>query len=65
VRLFGGRLAAREESGAAPGTVLTVAKDALRIAARGGVIEVAKLRVGSAGKVAAGDAGIAAGERLA
>jgi methionyl-tRNA formyltransferase len=64
VRLFGGRLAAREESGAAPGTVLTVAEDALRIAARGGVIEAAKLRVGSGAKVAASEAGIAAGERL-
>jgi methionyl-tRNA formyltransferase len=65
VRLFGARLASREESGAAPGTVLDVAKDALRIAARGGVLEVAKLRVGSGPKVAAGACGIAAGERLA
>lgn len=64
VRLFGGRLAAREESGAPPGTVLAVAPDALRVAARGGVLEVAKLRVGSGGKLAAGAAGIAAGERL-
>lgn len=65
VRLFGGRLASREESGAAPGTVLADAKDALRIAARGGALEVAKLRVGAGGKVAAGEAGIGAGERLA
>jgi methionyl-tRNA formyltransferase len=65
VRLFGGRLASREESGAAPGTVLAVAQDALRIAARGGALEVAKLRVGSGAKVAAGEAGIAPGERLA
>jgi methionyl-tRNA formyltransferase len=64
VRLFGGRLAAREESGAAPGTVLAVSKDALRIAARGGALEVAKLRVGAGAKLAAGEAGIAAGERL-
>jgi methionyl-tRNA formyltransferase len=64
VRLFGGRLASREESGAAPGTVLTVAQDALRIAARGGVLEVAKLRVGDGAKLAAGAAGVAAGERL-
>ncbi len=64
VRLFGARLASREESGAAPGTVLAVSKDALRIAARGGAFEVAKLRVGAGAKVAAGDAGIAAGERL-
>ena len=65
VRLFGGRLASREESGAAPGTVLAVARDALRIAARGGAIEAAKLRVGSGAKVAASEAGIAPGERLA
>ncbi len=64
VRLFGGRLASREECGAAPGTVLAVAKDALRIAARGGILEVAKLKVGAGGKVAVGEAGIAAGERL-
>jgi methionyl-tRNA formyltransferase len=64
VRLFGARLASRGESGAAPGTVLDVAQDALRIAARGGVLEVAKLRVGAGAKVAAGEAGIAAGERL-
>ena len=64
VRLFGGRLASREDSGSAPGSVLTVAQDALRLAARGGVLEVAKLRVGSGAKVAAAEAGIAAGERL-
>ena len=44
--------------------VLAVAPDALRIAARGGALEVAKLRVGAGAKVAAGEAGIAAGERL-
>jgi len=64
VRLFGARLASREESGASPGTVLAVAADALRIAARGGVLEVAKLKLGAGAKVAAGVAGIAAGERL-
>jgi methionyl-tRNA formyltransferase len=65
VRLFGGRLASREESGAAAGTVLAAAKDALRIAARGGVLEVAKLKVGAGAKGPAAEAGIAAGERLA
>jgi len=65
VRLFGGRLASREESGAAPGSVLAVTKDSLRIAARGGALDVAKLRVGAGAKVAAGEAGIAPGERLA
>jgi methionyl-tRNA formyltransferase len=64
VRLFGGKLASREESGAAPGTVLAATKDGLRIAARGGVLEAAKVKVGSGAKVAAGEAGIGAGERL-
>jgi methionyl-tRNA formyltransferase len=64
VRLFGGRLASREESGAPPGTVLSVAKDALRIAARGGVLEVAKVKVGAGPKQPPGEAGIGAGERL-
>ena len=65
VRLFGGRLAARAESGAEPGTVLAVSKDALRIAARGGALEVAKLRVGACSNVAAWEAGLEAGDRLA
>jgi methionyl-tRNA formyltransferase len=65
LRLFGGRLASREESGAAPGTVLGVAKDALRIAARGGALEVAKLKVGGGAKLPAVEAGLAAGELLA
>jgi methionyl-tRNA formyltransferase len=65
VRLFGGRLVSRGEPGAAPGTVLGVAAGALRIAAQGGVLEVAKLKVGSGAKVTAEQAGIAAGERLA
>lgn len=65
VRLFGGRLASRQDSGAAPGTVLAASEEALRIAARGGVLEVAKLRVGGGAKVAAGEAGLAAGEQLA
>ena len=64
VRLFGGRLASREETGAVPGTVLAVAEGALRIAARGGVLEVAKLKRGGGAKLAAGQAGIAAGARF-
>jgi methionyl-tRNA formyltransferase len=62
VRLFGSKLASRDESGAAPGTVLAVSQDALRIAARGGAIEVAKLRLGAGAKLAAGEAGVAVGE---
>ena len=64
VRLFGARLASREESGGAPGTVLDVSAAGMRIAARGGVVEVAKLRVSDGGKVAATEAGIAVGDLL-
>jgi methionyl-tRNA formyltransferase len=64
VRLFGGRLVSREESGAPPGTVLGHVEGKLRLAARGGVLEVAKLRVGEGAKVGAAEAGIAASERL-
>src|SRR5262245_56302634 len=64
LRLYGSRLAARAESGAAPGTVVAVTPEALCIAARGGALEVAKVRVGAGAKLAAGAAGIAAGERL-
>jgi methionyl-tRNA formyltransferase len=64
VRLFGGRLVSREESGAPPGTVLGHVEGRLRLAARGGVLEVAKLRVGDGAKVGAAEAGLAVGERL-
>jgi methionyl-tRNA formyltransferase len=65
VRLFGGRLAPGEDAGAEPGTVLAPGEGGVRIAARGGVLEVAKLRVGAGPKQAAQEAGIAPGERLA
>jgi methionyl-tRNA formyltransferase len=65
LRLFGGRLVSREESGSAPGTVIAVSKDGLRIAARGGVLQAAKVKLGPGAKVAAAETGIAAGERLA
>jgi methionyl-tRNA formyltransferase len=64
VRLYGARLASREDSGEAPGTVLEVDADGLRVAARGGVVSVAKLRVGAGPKQAAAEAGIGSGERL-
>lgn len=64
VRLYGSRLLA-EASDAAPGTVLGVADERLRIAAEGGVLAVAKLRVGEGGKQPAAEAPLEAGERLA
>jgi methionyl-tRNA formyltransferase len=65
LRLFGGRLASREAPHAEPGTVVDVGANAVRIAAHGGVLEVAKLRVDTGPKLAAGEAGLAPGERLA
>jgi methionyl-tRNA formyltransferase len=64
VRLYGCALAASADSGAAPGTVLGIDAKGARIAARGGELQVAKLKLGKGGKVAAAEAGIAAGERL-
>lgn len=64
VRLLGGGLAAREDSGAPPGTVLGVDASGLRIAARGGVLAVGRVRVDGGPKVPAAEAGIRPGERL-
>jgi methionyl-tRNA formyltransferase len=65
VRLYGTTLASGESSAAPPGTVLGLNAKGARIAAMGGVLLVAKLKVGDGAKVAAVDAGIAAGNRLA
>lgn len=76
VRLFGGRLAAggavpgtrvsgSQVSGShEPGTLLGVEGDALQVAARGGVLSIARVRVGDQKKVAASEAGLAPGARL-
>jgi methionyl-tRNA formyltransferase len=64
VRLYGCTLATERDSGAAPGTLLALDARGARIAARGGVLQVAKLKVGAGAKVAAAEAGLAAGDRL-
>lgn len=64
VRLFASRLGP-EQAGAAPGEVLGVADGRLRVAAQGGTLEVAKVRVGAAKKGPAEEAGLSGGERLA
>lgn len=65
VHLFGALLAA-EDSGANAGEVLGFDADGrLRIALRGGTLSVAKLRVGDAKKVAAAEAGVSVGAKLA
>ena len=64
VRFFGALLevgAATEET---PGTVLSVDEGGLRIAAGDGVVRVAKVRVDGGAKVAAAEAGLAAGDRV-
>lgn len=70
LRLFGCRLeeageleGADAESAAAPGTVLSCA-EGLRIAARGGVLRVAKLRRAEGPKLPAAECGIAPGAKL-
>ncbi len=64
VRLYGCTLAAGGEGGAAPGTVLAVDAKGARIAAAGGALQVAKLKVGAGAKTGAAESGIAAGDRL-
>jgi len=64
VRLYGSQLRA-ERSDAAPGTVLGLEDDRLRVAARDGVLAVAKVRVGEAKKVPAAEAALREGDRLA
>jgi methionyl-tRNA formyltransferase len=64
VRLFGCTLAPAEGA-APPGTVLALDAKGARIAASGGVLQVAKLKLGAGAKVAAAEAGIAPGARLA
>jgi methionyl-tRNA formyltransferase len=64
LRLFGARLASQDESDAAPGTVLDAGEGGIRVAARGGVLAVAKLRVGDGAKQAAAEAGLVPGDRL-
>lgn len=65
VRLFGCTLAASGDPGAPPGTVLAVDAKGAHIAARGGALLVAKLKLGSGAKVSAAESGIAPGDRLA
>ncbi len=52
------------EAGAAPGTVVEVGEAGLVVAARGGRLRVARVRVGSGAKQAAAEAGLRAGDVL-
>ncbi len=64
VRLFGCTFAEGFDFSAPSGTLLGVDAKGARIAARGGVLQVAKLKLGDGPKLAAAEAGIAPGERL-
>jgi methionyl-tRNA formyltransferase len=64
VRLFDARLVPGEVA-AAPGSVLGVEDGLLLLAARGGRLGVGRLKVGDDKKVAAAEAGLEPGERLA
>jgi methionyl-tRNA formyltransferase len=63
VRLYGARLASRGSSHE-PGTIIGVEDGRLLIAARGGEISIAKVKIGSRPKASAGEAGLAAGQQL-
>jgi len=65
VRLFGCTLAEGFDFSAPAGTVIGLDAKGARVAARGGVLHVAKLKLGSGGKVNAAEAGIAIGDVLA
>lgn len=64
LRLLGGRLQGAGEAAAPPGTVLAADDSGLRIAARGGVLQVARVRVDGGPKLPAAEAGIPVGARL-
>ena len=64
VRLFDARLEAGETSPEPAGTVLEGADGRLQVAVQGGVISFARARVGAGAKVAAGESGLAPGDRL-
>jgi len=63
VRLFGCSLEAGEGSAGPAGRVLSVDESGLRLAVRGGLLRIQKVRR-AAGKVAATDSGLAAGDQL-
>jgi len=65
VRLFGCTLAEGFDFSAPAGTVIGLDAKGIRVAARGGVLHVAKLKVGDGAKLAAAETGMAVGDRLA
>lgn len=64
VRLYGCTLAEGFDFSASPGTVIGIEAKGARIAARAGVLHIAKLKLGAGAKLAAAESGIAVGDRL-
>ena len=65
VRLYGGALVTSEAAGdSAPGTILELRDEELHVAANPGIVSVAKVRLGSAGKRPPAEAGLKAGDRF-
>jgi len=65
LRFFGAQLeTGTPRPDAAPGTVVAVGEDGLRIAAGGGVVRVARVRIDGGTKVPAAEAGIGVGEHV-
>lgn len=64
VRLFGATLAEGVDFAAPPGSVIGLDAKGACIAAKGGLLHIAKLKVGSGAKLAAAESGIAVGAQL-
>ncbi|MGH0032619.1 MAG: methionyl-tRNA formyltransferase [Myxococcota bacterium] len=63
IRLYGGRLEA--DASGTPGEVLEVGEDGALVAAVGGGLRIARVKIGDGRKLPAAEAGLARGDRLA
>jgi methionyl-tRNA formyltransferase len=63
IRLYGSRVDSRTEASEAPGTVLSIDDSGLRLAVRGGILKIQKVRSGG-GKTAAHESDLRVGDRL-
>jgi methionyl-tRNA formyltransferase len=64
VRFYGARLEAALTSNELPGTIIGIDEDGLCVAAGGGVVRVAKVRVDGGAKVPGHESGLAVGDRV-
>ena len=63
IRLYGSSIESRNAVPEAPGRIVAIDESGLRLAVRGGVLRIRKVRR-APGKTAAGDAGLVVGDRL-